>query len=288
VEVVENTKKDTRRDARWPHDRKNVIGRALDVPGSGGLRWTGPLPVGASTYLASSCRRQNLVRIQRGCSLCRAAVRDLRKLTWPAMEPSWEDLPLTVKVTPLGALDLTSRDAAEAISRFSGRIRGLLTYPGWRGRSPCSGAVGSHQLREFLFRGGIVAFSIVELYVRHWPPWRCRRKQQEQTWWMCRDETRGMRRGKEGEGVRCWGEVDFQVGRGFQSTGRVWSRDWLLLGCRESPPVKGALGKQDRRRTGEASSLPEEWDDVEGERVALGILQNWGFRRNWCILDVLS
>lgn len=32
------------------------------------------------------------------------------------MEPSWEDLPLTVKVTPLGALDLTSRDAADELA----------------------------------------------------------------------------------------------------------------------------------------------------------------------------
>jgi hypothetical protein len=47
------------------------------------------------------------MRIRRGSS---------RKLTWPAMEPSWEDLPLTVKVTPLGALDLTSRDAADELA----------------------------------------------------------------------------------------------------------------------------------------------------------------------------
>ena len=32
-----------------------------------------------------------------------------QRLTEPAIGPSWADLPFTLKVTPLGALDLTSR-----------------------------------------------------------------------------------------------------------------------------------------------------------------------------------
>ena len=36
------------------------------------------------------------------------------------MGPSWADLPLTVKVTPLGALDLTSRLAWRYISLVIG------------------------------------------------------------------------------------------------------------------------------------------------------------------------
>lgn len=32
------------------------------------------------------------------------------------MGPSWADLPLTLKVTPLGALDLTSRLAEYSVS----------------------------------------------------------------------------------------------------------------------------------------------------------------------------
>lgn len=36
--------------------------------------------------------------------------------TEPVTAPSWADFPLTVKLTPLGALDLTSRLAGVAIS----------------------------------------------------------------------------------------------------------------------------------------------------------------------------
>lgn len=35
------------------------------------------------------------------------------------MEPSWADFPFTLKVTPLGALDLTSRLAVDAIELVS-------------------------------------------------------------------------------------------------------------------------------------------------------------------------
>ena len=35
-----------------------------------------------------------------------------KRLTEPAIGPSWADLPFTLKVTPLGALDLTSKLAA--------------------------------------------------------------------------------------------------------------------------------------------------------------------------------
>ena len=45
--------------------------------------------------------------------ISKAGVRDRLgariQLTLPEMGPSWADLPFTVKVTPLGALDLTSR-----------------------------------------------------------------------------------------------------------------------------------------------------------------------------------
>ena len=63
-----------------------------------------------------------------------------KKLTWPAIEPSWADLPLTVKVTPLGALDLTSRLARSLLVDVLW-MKGDPTNPGWRGRSPCSGAI---------------------------------------------------------------------------------------------------------------------------------------------------
>jgi hypothetical protein len=39
------------------------------------------------------------------------------KHTDPLMGPSWADLPFTLKVTPFGALDLTSRAAADRVSR---------------------------------------------------------------------------------------------------------------------------------------------------------------------------
>ena len=35
-------------------------------------------------------------------------------LTDPAVEPSWEDFPLTLKLTPFGAFDLTSRLAVRS------------------------------------------------------------------------------------------------------------------------------------------------------------------------------
>ena len=42
--------------------------------------------------------------------------RSIDVLTEAEIGPSWADLPLTLKVTPLGALDLTSRLAATAVS----------------------------------------------------------------------------------------------------------------------------------------------------------------------------
>lgn len=64
------------------------------------------------------------------------------------MGPSWVDFPFTVKVTPLGALDLTSMLAKlqqKMVSSTETSIQKItavcqLTYQGWCGRSPCSGA----------------------------------------------------------------------------------------------------------------------------------------------------
>lgn len=50
-------------------------------------------------------------------------------------------------------------------------------YPGWRGRSPCSGAM------DLSISCGIER-EMPAIFIRHWPPWRCQRKQQEQTWWI--------------------------------------------------------------------------------------------------------
>ena len=40
--------------------------------------------------------------------------RERRGLTDPLVEPSWEDFPLTLKLTPLGAFDLISKFAVES------------------------------------------------------------------------------------------------------------------------------------------------------------------------------
>lgn len=71
----------------------------LVFTGSGGFR-LGNLPVDLSSYLASSCRG--------GISM-NSGPPELSELTEPLIGPSWADLPFTLKVTPLGALDLTSR-----------------------------------------------------------------------------------------------------------------------------------------------------------------------------------
>jgi hypothetical protein len=89
-----------------------------------------------------------------------------KKPTWPAMEPSWADLPLTVKVTPLGALDLTSRLA-----------RSLLVDVLWmkRTRRTRAGVVevlvqellevvsAIHSLREGIFQFHIASYIIGRL-----------------------------------------------------------------------------------------------------------------------------
>ena len=62
-------------------------------------------------------------------------------LTEPEMGPSCADLPLTLKVTPLGAFDLTSRFAG-ALGQLSTRTgTGGEAYLLWCGRSLCSRAV---------------------------------------------------------------------------------------------------------------------------------------------------
>ena len=47
-------------------------------------------------------------------------------LTDPEVEPSWADLPLTLKDTPLGAVDLTSRLPRPFVSRCSLHFPRLL------------------------------------------------------------------------------------------------------------------------------------------------------------------
>lgn len=89
-----------------PHEKDTIVCGDLCgtvFPGSGGFR-LGDLPVGLSTYLASSCRKA-LALI--------SCVSGLERPTEPPIGPSWADLPFTLKVTPLGALDLTSRLAGD-------------------------------------------------------------------------------------------------------------------------------------------------------------------------------
>ena len=119
--VLVNKKKWSLCGANGPNAMKeNAMGRCAVTPGSGGLRRVGYLPVGASTYLASSYILDRISiydhfdRFPRVEGSRKEVIGGRKKLTWPAMEPSWADLPLTVKVTPLGALDLTSRLAKEA------------------------------------------------------------------------------------------------------------------------------------------------------------------------------
>jgi hypothetical protein len=73
---------------------------------------------------------------------------------------------------------------------------------------------------------------------------------------MCRDrETRWMRRRKREKDCDDVGE---RWEEGATATGRSNSCDWLMLGCRESPPAKKFLGKPRSAKSGEQSSLPEE------------------------------
>lgn len=132
------------------------------------LRFRGPLPVGWSTYLASSYNRMMVSIIIHNQW---KDTEGIGELTEPAMGPSWADLPFTLKVTPLGALDLTSRLARvtleSAVSRAkrekaNNPIQGRRYWEGTHrrccGRSPCSGAVVQRistkiPSREAVFQG---------------------------------------------------------------------------------------------------------------------------------------
>lgn len=91
----------------------------------------GALTGGRINVLGLELAEEDSKSVQKGVCLVprhgmkeRRGEKPSRKLTWPAMEPSWEDLPLTVKVTPLGALDLTSRDAADELAEALGVVGG--------------------------------------------------------------------------------------------------------------------------------------------------------------------
>lgn len=62
-------------------------------------------------------------------------------LTEPEMGPSCADFPLTLKVTPLGAFDLTSRLAVKRVSYSFNTLTEELADLQWCGRSLCLGAV---------------------------------------------------------------------------------------------------------------------------------------------------
>jgi hypothetical protein len=65
--------------------------------------------MGLSTYLASSYfEKKKLVNSSSFFVFLQAQVIAMMEHTEPPIGPSWADFPLTVNVTPLGALDLTS------------------------------------------------------------------------------------------------------------------------------------------------------------------------------------
>jgi hypothetical protein len=89
-------------------------------------------------------------------------------LTEEETGPSWADTPLAVKLTPLGALSLTSR-AAGAMS--ANALEGQLVFP------TCGSVVEvlvDKLERIRISNGPIVKLGVGSPNIRRWRPWRCR------------------------------------------------------------------------------------------------------------------